>query len=63
MTWYKAFYGTWKNGDSVRQIPGTFNRNAIFEEAQKTANETQREVTISAENGMHLTFYTVKPQE
>lgn len=62
MTWYRAFYGTWQNGDSVRQIPGTFNRKAIFEEAQKTANETKRKVTISAEHGMHMEFYTVNPQ-
>ena len=62
MKWYRAFYGTWQKGDSVRQIPGTFSRKAIFEEAQKIANETGREVTISAERGMNMEFYTVNPQ-
>lgn len=52
MTWYKAFYGTWADGDTVTQIDfgkycyGTYSRQEAFSKAQETANETGRTVTV-----------------
>lgn len=65
MTWYRAHYGTYRDGDTVKHIPGTIDRKEMFKTAQRTANETGRTVTIIAETpgacGLNMTIYKVSP--
>lgn len=62
MTWYTAYYGSYRNGDTMHHIDGTFNRKQIFDKARKIASDTGRTVCIKAEKGMKLKFYDVKPE-
>lgn len=65
MTWYTAFYGSYREKDGFHHIEGTFSRKEIFEKAQATANETGKIVTVSAErgsvNGIIHNFFKVNP--
>ena len=51
MTLYKAHYGSWKNGNSVHYIEGTYSRKEIFEKAQEAADMTGEIVTVISEKG------------
>lgn len=62
MTWYTAHYGSYRKGDTMHYIDGTYNRKQMFDKAQKIANNTGRTVYIKAEKGMELKFYDVKPE-
>lgn len=61
-TWYRAFYGSWRNDDEVHYIDGTFDKKQMFDKAQEIANEVKRTVCVQAEKGMQLKFYHVKPE-
>ena len=62
MTWYRGWYGSYRNGSTVKSIEGTFDRKEMFKRAQDVANETKEIVTIEAEKGMRSTFYKVEPE-
>lgn len=66
MKWYRCYYGTWKEPHGVVFVRAGYNRDEVFEAAQKTANETGRVVTVSAEwatgRGMTSDFYKVEPK-
>lgn len=62
MTWYTAHYGSYRKGDTIHHIDGTFSRKQMFAEAQKIANDIGRAVCIIAEKGMNLKVYDVKPE-
>lgn len=63
MTWYTAHYGSYRNGDMVHHIDGTFDRKKMFDKAKKIANETGRAVTVIAERGTNYKTYKVKPEQ
>lgn len=60
-TWYTAHYGSYKKGETVHRISGTFNRKEMFETARKIADATGKTVTIIAEKGMSLKCYDIDP--
>lgn len=65
MTWYTAFYGSWKDPNGVQRIPGSYDRKVIFRQAQEIADRLQTEVCILSEcgspNGLICRSYTIKP--
>ena len=66
MTWYTGCYGSWRKGDCVIRLDGTYNRKQMFEKAQSAANEVGREVTVIAETGsvqgLRMKTYKFKPE-
>lgn len=66
MTWYTAFYGSWKDLHGVIRVGETYNKREIFEIARSTASATGKTVTISAETpkagrGLWVDIYEVTP--
>lgn len=66
MTWYTGFYGSWRKGDFVTHLEGTYDRKKAFANAQETANAVGREVTVIAETGsvagLKSKFYNFYPE-
>ena len=62
MIYYKAFYGSYNYGDTMRYLEPMTNREEMFKKAQEVANLTGKRVIVySEENGKKKDFCDVLP--
>ena len=61
MTYYKAYYGSWRGDNSVKRVAEGFSIKEVKAAAQAVADRTGETVHIDGERGATHFYMTVKP--
>lgn len=61
MTYYTAYYGSWRGDDSVKRVSEGFSLKTVKAAAQTVADRTGETVFIDGERGATHFYMTVKP--